>query len=103
MITLPAIDQDSFDSELSSAIEPVMLDVSTRWCAPCRALLPILEKLAADTNTRVVTLDADAHPNLAARLRVTAFPTLILFREGREVARHVGLTTLKRLSHMLEE
>ena len=100
---LPSIDQTTFDSELSSSTEPVMLDVSTRWCGPCRALVPILEQLAAETNTRVVTLDASAHPDLAARLRVTAFPTVILFREGREVARRVGLTTLKRLTAMLQD
>ena len=99
---LPAIDQNNFDSELGSAIEPVLLDVSTRWCAPCRALLPVLEQFAKETKTRVISLDAEAHPDLAARLRVTAFPTLILFRAGAEVARQVGLTTLKRLNHMLE-
>jgi len=101
---LVAIDERSFESEVLSAEVPVLLDVSTRWCGPCRALVPVLEQLAANRphDLKVVSLDAEEHPELAARLRVTAFPTVIAFRGGKELARRVGLTTAQRLSNLLE-
>ena len=101
---LHSIDAQSFESEVLSAAVPVLLDVSTRWCGPCRALVPVLRELEADRagKLKIVSLDAEDHPELAARLGVKAFPTLIAFQNGKERARRVGLTTLKRLTEMFD-
>jgi thioredoxin 1 len=101
---LHPIDAASFDAEVLSADVPVLLDVSTRWCGPCRALVPVLRELEEKRagKLKIVSLDAEDHPELAARLQVKAFPTLIAFENGKEHARRVGLTTLQRLSEMLD-
>lgn len=101
---LHPIDAQSFDSEVLSSDIPVLLDVSTRWCGPCRALVPILRELESKRagKLKIVSLDAEDHPELAARLQVKAFPTLIAFENGKEHARRVGLTTLTKLSDMLD-
>jgi thioredoxin len=101
---LPAITEQTFAAEVLAADLPVLLDFTTAWCPPCRALAPILHKVAAEHAGRlkVVTVDGDAEAALAARLRVKGFPTIIAFAGGKEVARHVGLTTKEKLLKLLE-
>ena len=100
---IPRIDHSDFNADVLAADVPVLVDFSTRWCSPCRTLEPILEQLleAGAGRYRIVQIDAEDHPDLAARLHVRAFPTMIVFTAGREVARHVGLTNAKRIRGML--
>jgi thioredoxin 1 len=98
------ITEQSFEAEVLGAEVPVLVDFNTTWCAPCRALAPILHKLAAEKegSLKVVTVDGEESAALAARLRVKAFPTIIAFSGGKEVARHVGLTTKEKLLRLVE-
>ena len=97
-----AITDQTFEAEVLSAEVPVLVDFTAQWCPPCRALAPILHDLSAEHGgrLRVVTVDGDENAALAARHRVKAFPTVIAFVGGKEVARHVGLTTKARLARM---
>ena len=96
--------EQTFDAEVLAAKVPVLVEFTATWCPPCRALAPILHKLAADNAGRllVMAIDGDEQAALAARLRIKAFPTVIAFVGGREVARHVGLTTQGRLLELIE-
>jgi thioredoxin 1 len=96
---VPAITDLTFDQEVLGAAVPVLVDFTARWCPPCRALLPIVHAVATENAGRleVRTVDGDEQTALAARWRVKAFPTIIAFAGGREVARHVGLTTKEKL------
>ena len=74
---------------------PVLLDVGADWCQPCKAFAPEFEKVAEQLHTEVICLylDVAADRESASRLQIQAVPTLILFRDGREVARTNGASS----------
>lgn len=102
--TLRPLDSARFDAEVLRAELPVLLEFSTPWCGPCRALEPLLEALARDFAGRleVRAVEAEEHPELTTALGVRGFPTLVLFHGGREVARSLGLVSRARLLALLE-
>ena len=83
-------------SELAPALEqsalPVLVDLWAPWCGPCKAIAPALEQLAADLagTLRVVKVNVDQAPDVSARLGVQGIPTMVLYRDGAELARQVG-------------
>jgi thioredoxin 2 len=81
-----------FEEEVLASALPVLLDVWAAWCVPCRGMEPVIEELAASLagKVRVAKLDIDRNPEAAARLRILGVPTLIVFKDGREVTRMVG-------------
>jgi thioredoxin 1 len=84
----------NFDSMVLKQPGPVLVDFTATWCGPCKALAPVVARIADETWGRVVVgeVDADADPQLAAMFRVRGMPTLIVFQDGKEVARRVGWT-----------
>lgn len=102
--SLPEVTEESFERDVLASEVPVLLDFTATWCAPCRALTPILERIAAEKEgiLRVASVDGDASPAIAARYGVRSFPTLLVLRKGEVVAKHVGLTTRARILEMTE-
>lgn len=102
--TVHEITGQNFEAEVLGAAVPVLVDFTAAWCTPCRALEPILHKVAVEGAGRlkVATVDGGEHPELAARFGVRGFPTVIAFAGGREVARHLGLTTKEKLLRLVE-
>jgi len=85
------LDEASFDAAVSDGL--TLVDFWAPWCGPCHMLTPVLEELAgelADTAT-VAKVNVDEAPHLAARFGVHAIPLLVLLKDGREVARFIGL------------
>jgi thioredoxin 1 len=77
------VTDDGFAEEVLNAGKPVVVDFWAPWCGPCRAVHPILEQLAEETNAvEFVKLDIDANPVNASRYDVLSIPTVILFAEG---------------------
>jgi len=100
---VPTVDESSFEQEVLKSPIPVLLDFGATWCGPCRAIEPVMEKIAAShaATVRVLKIDADASASVAARYRVRALPTVISFVEGREHKRHTGATSMSVLLGLL--
>ena len=82
----------TFDEEINGSDLPVVVDVWAEWCHPCDMLEPVLASIAEDHagRIRVVSIDADEHPEITRRFGVMAMPTLLVFDRGELVHRIVG-------------
>ena len=85
------ITEANFDSETSRDV--ILVDFWAPWCSPCRLQGPIIENVAAkmDGKAKVGKCNVDEEQELAARLGIRSIPTLIIFQNGREVERLIGL------------
>jgi len=88
----------SFDDEVRASV-PVLVDFWAPWCGPCRIVAPALEQLARERagSVKVVKVNSDEHPDLAARFAVQGIPLLVLLRDSREIARRAGALPAARL------
>ncbi len=93
----------NFETEVLASDRPFLLDFTATWCGPCRALMPVVEKIAEDHvgKVRVGKLDIDASPAVAARLGIRGAPTVIVFANGREAGRRLGMTSERSLVALL--
>jgi thioredoxin 1 len=102
MTSMTTLDHHTFDERLGSTPGILLVDFTAEWCAPCRALAPVLEQLDAETDdVTVVSVDVDSEPELAARFGVMSFPTMLFFVAGEAVHRLVGARGLGSLREEL--
>lgn len=93
------ITAQNFEKEVLKSEKLVLIDFWATWCGPCMRQGPIVEELAAEGYT-VGKVNVDEEPGLAQQFQVMSIPTLIIFKDGKEAKRLVGLTpkdTLKAL------
>jgi thioredoxin 1 len=83
--------EENFHKEIAKGV--TLVDVFADWCGPCRMLAPVLKRVAKDVEGKatVAKLDIDDAQKIATQLQVTSVPTMILFKDGKEVGRIVGL------------
>jgi thioredoxin 1 len=81
----------TFDETIAGSV-PVLVDFWAEWCAPCRAIAPILDDIANEKagKLRVVKLNVDENPEIAQRLGIMSIPTVALYTGGEEKARIIG-------------
>src|SRR5436190_22876137 len=82
----------NFESEVLKSSQPVLIDFWATWCAPCRAIAPVVESLAAQYKDKVKVgkLDVDHNQKVAGQFGVRSIPTLLLFKGGKVVEQLVG-------------
>ena len=91
----------NFETEVLKSEKPVLIDFWATWCGPCMRQGPVVEELAEE-GYAVGKVDVDQNMALAQQFRVVSVPTLILFKNGTEVQRFVGLTSKEELKSALE-
>jgi thioredoxin 2 len=94
---------DSFDKHASRNDLPLVVDVWAPWCGPCRMMAPHFEEAARrfGQQARFAKINSDEEPNLSARFGIRGIPTLLVFRNGQEIARQSGAMDLGTLSRWL--
>ncbi len=90
----------NWKKEVIDASEPVLVDFWAAWCGPCRAMNPTLESLARDF--KVCKVNVDTNQPLAAHYDISSIPALLLFKDGKIAAQHVGVTPENTLRAELE-
>jgi thioredoxin 1 len=93
-----------FQSLIETHDKPILADFWAEWCGPCKVLGPVVAELAREWKGRltVIKVDTEARPALAAQYRISAIPTLILFKGGREAHRLSGAVPLNQLKREFE-
>ena len=90
--------KETFANEVLHTSLPVLIDFWAPWCGPCRMLAPTIRQIADErTDVTVCKLNVDEAQDIAARYGVMSIPTVVLFRDGKEAARSVGLLPKDRL------
>jgi thioredoxin 1 len=100
--TKPVTDQ-SFDTDVLKASEPVLVDFWAEWCGPCKMIAPALEELATEFAGKmtVAKVNIDENPMTPNNYAVRGIPTLILFKDGKPAAQQVGALPKSRLKEWL--
>ena len=96
------ITEQNFEAEVLNAGQPVLVDFWATWCGPCMRQAPIVEELSEE-GYAVGKVDVDEQPGLAQKFQVMSIPTLIVFKDGKEATRIVGLTSKDNLKKLMEE
>ncbi|MDW8246104.1 MAG: thioredoxin domain-containing protein [Sandaracinaceae bacterium] len=102
---LPQVSEQNFEEEVLRSSVPVIVDFTGKYCAPCRQIEPILEELSREFADRlkVVQLDVEEGPQVAAKAGVRAIPTLIIYKNGSPIATHKGAAPKPILKRFFEQ
>ncbi|NMC36546.1 thioredoxin [Candidatus Beckwithbacteria bacterium] len=101
----PHFTKTDFDEKVLKADKPAVIDFYAQWCGPCQMAAPIIDKLADELGNKVVIgkVDVDEAQELAMQYGVMSIPTMIVFKDGKEVDRKVGFPGEAGLRAMIED
>ncbi len=97
--------KDNFENEVLNSEIPVLVDFFAVWCGPCKMLAPILSEFAEENEgkVKVCKVNVDDEGELAQRFGVMSIPTLIVFKNGAEIAKSIGFVDKAGLSALIEK
>lgn len=98
------LDDETFARTISESEIPIIVDFYADWCGPCRMMAPAVDQLAANYTGRALVgkLDTDASQRTAESFGIRGIPTVIVFRDGKEVARQSGAVPYSTLAALLQ-
>ena len=98
------LNKDTFTKEVLESNEVVMVDFWAPWCAPCRMLGPVVDQVAEETEgAKVGKVNIDEEMDLAMQYGVQSIPCVVVFKNGKEVNRSVGVVPKSKLQELIAE
>lgn len=95
--------RDNFEAEVTEFKGTVLVDFWASWCMPCKMLSPVVDEVAEEvTSAKVAKVNVDEQQSLAARFNVMSIPTLIVFKDGKEVRRSVGVIPKEAVKELVK-
>ena len=96
------ITNDNFEKEVLESKTPVLIDFWAIWCGPCRMQGPVLDEIAAESDAvKIGKVNVDEEQMLALKFGITSIPTLMLFKDGKESDKLIGLRSKEELKEVL--
>lgn len=96
------VSKDNFEKEVLKSENKVLVDFNANWCGPCRMLRPILESIEND-NIKIASINIDNEEELASKYNVSSIPCLVLFENGIEIKRSIGLIPKDEIKNLIGE
>lgn len=98
------ITKDNFEHTVLKADKPVLVDFWAEWCGSCQMMGPIVDEVAEERNDIIIgKLNVDTQPEIALRYNVMSIPTLILFENGEEAQKSIGLISKEELLELINK
>lgn len=97
------VNKDNFEEEVLKSDKKVLVDFWADWCGPCKMLSPVIDKLAEELDdVKVCKVNVDTEPTISIEYNIMSIPTLIVFENGVEVNRSVGLVSKEEVLELLK-
>ncbi len=100
-----AVSDDTFEAEVLSASEPVLVDFWAEWCGPCRMIAPALEEISDELGgkVKIVKMNVDENPRTPGQFGIRGIPALLLFKNGQVAAQKAGAQPKNQLKAWIAE
>jgi thioredoxin 2 len=98
------LSEETFEKTITRTGIPVVVDFWAAWCGPCKMMAPVFQQAAArlEPRARLAKVNTETEPTLASRFRIQSIPTLVIFKDGQEVARQPGAMDLNNLLRWIQ-